>query len=75
MWHKIEHVGITPIRTIGRSYLPSIELGTTTILQKKNLNSPDETRSFDNGKVELTTLSKTKRTLMIDHKRYIDWLT
>jgi ethanolamine utilization protein EutQ (cupin superfamily) len=31
-------------------------LGTTKI-QKKNMNSPDETRSFDKGKIELTTLS------------------
>jgi hypothetical protein len=35
------------------------------------MNSPDETRSFDNGKVELTTLSKTKSTIMIDHNRHI----
>ena len=26
-------------------------------MQKKSMNSPDETRSFDKGKVELTTLS------------------
>jgi hypothetical protein len=25
-------------------------------MQKKSMNSPDETRSFDKGKVELTTL-------------------
>jgi mannose-6-phosphate isomerase-like protein (cupin superfamily) len=32
-------------------------LGTTTKMQKKSMNSPDETRSFDKGKIELTTLS------------------
>lgn len=48
-----------------------MELGTTTKLQKKNMNSPDETHSFDNNKVELTTLRKTKSTIMIDHIRYI----
>jgi hypothetical protein len=35
------------------------------------MNSPDEARSFDNGKIELTTLSKTKSTIMIYHNRYI----
>ena len=27
-------------------------------LQKKSLESPDETRSFENGKVEVTTLGE-----------------
>jgi mannose-6-phosphate isomerase-like protein (cupin superfamily) len=45
------------IRTSRRSYLPVIELGTTTKMQKKSMNSPDETRSFDKGKIEVTTLS------------------
>jgi hypothetical protein len=35
------------------------------------MNSPDETGSFDKGKVELTTLSKTKSTIMIYHNRYL----
>ena len=26
-------------------------------MQKKSMNSPDETRSFDNGKAEITTLA------------------
>jgi hypothetical protein len=59
------------IRTSRRSYLPAIELGTATKLQKKNMNSPDETPSFDKGKVGLTTLSKTKSTIIIYHNRYI----
>ena len=33
-----------------------IELGTTK-MQKKSMNSPDETRSFDKGKAEITTLA------------------
>jgi hypothetical protein len=45
------------IRTSRRSYLPVIELGTTTKIQKKSMNSPDETRSFDKGKAEITTLA------------------
>jgi hypothetical protein len=35
------------------------------------MNSPDETPSFDKGKVGLTTLSKTKSTIIIYHNRYI----
>jgi hypothetical protein len=45
------------IRTSRRSYSPAIELGTTAKMQKKNMNSPDETRSFDKGKAEITTLA------------------
>jgi mannose-6-phosphate isomerase-like protein (cupin superfamily) len=32
-------------------------LGTTTKMQKKSMNSPNETRSFENGKAEMTTLA------------------
>jgi hypothetical protein len=35
------------------------------------MNSPDETRSSDKGKVQLTTLSKTKSTIIIYHNRYL----
>ena len=45
------------IRTSRQSYLPVIELGTTTKMQKKNMNSPDETRTFDKGKAEIITLT------------------
>jgi mannose-6-phosphate isomerase-like protein (cupin superfamily) len=34
-------------------------MGNTTKMQKKSINSPDETRTFDKGKVDLTKIGDT----------------
>jgi len=41
--------------------MPTAEfhMGTTTKMHKKSINSPDETRTFDKGKVHLTKIGDT----------------
>jgi hypothetical protein len=46
----------------------------TIMMQQKSLNSPDETRTFDKGKLELVTISGVtfgRATLNPGNKRYL----
>jgi hypothetical protein len=62
-------------RNIDKSSTHSCQYMTTTAkLQKKSMKSPDETRSFDKGKVEIAKVGETSMGFLACYWQHPSWL-